>query len=192
MTARERTRRRRAGIVIFASLASQNGCAKHDASGARAEASRAASSASAGLTTAPPSASAPSARSTWFAGEWTGTYRAAAHRIDLPTNRGGIPEWKIDDGKAYVGPGTVEIHCGTDGTVSGKLHGSLGDQDLLGDADDQSLHARILPNGTAPSALAGTLTMTRSGADVAGDLSASTADGRLARTATLNLTRSQP
>jgi len=133
-----------------------------------------------------------SAPSVWCAGKWTGTYRAAAHRIDLPTNLGGIPEWKVDDGKAYVGPGTIEIACADDGTVSGSLHGALGEHELRGDADDRALHARLVPLTAGSSAMSGTLTASKTGTDVTGDLSASTADGHVARTATVTLARAEP
>jgi hypothetical protein len=151
---------------------------------------------------APPSAVAPSAsaaqaaalassaaQKSWCAGAWAGTYRAAAHRIELPTNRGGIPEWKADDGKAFVGPGTIELTCAEDGTVTGSTQGALGEHEIRGASDETSLHARFVPKSTTPPGLSGTVALTRAGAEVTGDLQASTPDGRVARTATVTLSK---
>lgn len=130
-----------------------------------------------------------SAQKSWCAGAWAGTYRAAPHHIDLPTNRGGIPEWKADDGKAFVGPGTIELTCAEDGTVTGSLHGVLGEHDIRGVSDDASLQARLVPKPTTPPGFSGTVALARTGTEVTGDLQASTPDGRVARTAAVTLTK---
>lgn len=138
-----------------------------------------------------PSAEVPSGpRRAWCAGAWTGTYRAAALRIELPTNRGGIPEWKADDGKSFTGPGTIELTCADDGTVTGAAHGALGEHEIRGDTGDDSLHARLVPKSTtSPPAFSGTVTLSRSGTSVTGDLRASTSDGHVARSAAVTMTR---
>jgi hypothetical protein len=151
-----------------------------------APSSATAPSASAAQTAAPTPSSA---QRSWCAGAWAGTYRAAPHHIELPTNRGGIPEWKADDGKAFVGPGTVELTCAEDGTVTGSLHGALGEHEIRGLSDDASLHARLVPKSTTPPGFSGTVALTRTGTEVTGDLQASTPDGRVARTAAVTLTK---
>lgn len=140
----------------------------------------------------PPSAVAPSGdRKAWCAGAWTGTYRASAIHIELPTSRGGIPEWKADDGKAFTGAGTIELKCADDGTVTGSAHGALGEHEIRGDTGDESLHARLVPTSTAkPPAFSGTLTLTHTDGAVTGDLRASTPDGHVARSAAVTMSRS--
>jgi hypothetical protein len=138
----------------------------------------------------PPSASSPvAAETSWCSGSWTGTYKSAAKRMDLPTERGGIPDWKVDDGKAFVGPGTLELVCAGDGTVTGQVRGVLGEQDLRGTASGDAIFARLVPRGAAAPNFSGTLTFARKGSDVAGDLQASSADGHVLRTATVTLTK---
>lgn len=191
MTARRQRRPRWHARAIAIGMALLGACSKRDReTDARVVASASASSSPSAAK--PASSGAPTgSRPVWFAGTWTGTYRAAPHRIDLGTDRGGIPEWKVDDGKAYVGPGAIEIACANDGTVSGSLHGSLGEQELHGESDDQALSARFVPRGAGPMAISGTLTVSRTGSDVTGELSASTADGHIARTASVTLTRAE-
>jgi hypothetical protein len=136
------------------------------------------------------SASAPALPpSAWFTGSWAGSYQATAHRIVLPTDHGGIPDWKADDGKAFVGSGTLELACGADGTVSGSARGPLGEQDVRGESTGDSLQARLVPRSGAQTAFAGTLTASRSGSDVTGDLRAASTDGRIARTGSVTLTK---
>jgi hypothetical protein len=186
--------RRRAGwwaaeLVAIASvvwIGAGCSCKEKPAPNPVATASAGAPSASAAQAGAPvPSA----ARKSWFAGAWTGTYRAAAHHIDLPTNRGGIPEWKADDGKAFVGAGSLELTCAEDGTVTGSSKGALGEQDIRGEFDEASVHARLVPKSTVPPVFTGTFAVSRAGTEVTGELQASTADGRIARTAVVSLTR---
>ena len=183
----------RVPIRVVSLLVVLAGCAKHDrdAPTPREVASTNRGTASAEATPSSSSAPPPGPRASWFAGEWTGSYQAAAHLIDLPPARGGIPDWKADDGKSFVGPGTLELACADDGTVSGLLHGALGEQEIRGESDDQWLHARLVPRGSRPS-LAGTLTLSRADGDIKGDLSASSADGHLVRTATVTISRHSP
>jgi hypothetical protein len=184
---RRRARWRAAELVAIASVVWIGaGCSRKEkpAPDAVATTSAAAPSASAAQAGAP----VPS-RKSWFAGAWTGTYRAAVHHIDLPTNRGGIPEWKVDDGKAFVGAGTLELTCAEDGTVAGSSKGALGEQDIRGEFDEASMHARLVPKSTAPPVFTGTFAVSRAGTEVTGELQASTLDGRIARTAVVSLTR---
>lgn len=180
---------RAASLVAGASVAlAASGCSRKDSPAPQAVAppSASASPASSAQAAAPAPSAAPTS---WCAGAWAGTYRAAPHHIELPTNRGGIPEWKADDGKAFVGPGTIELTCAADGIVTGSLHGALGEQEIRGASDDTSLHARLVPKSATPPGFSGTVALVRAGAEVSGDLQASTADGRVARTAAVTLTR---
>lgn len=183
---------RRALALSFVVLV-PSACSRRDA-GASNETAPPVPSAAAPSAEAPPAsarAAVPAAApSSWFAGTWTGTYKASAHRIDLPTERGGIPDWKTDDGKAFVGTGTLELTCSEDGIVSGSARGVLGEQDVTGEAAGDSLQARLVPRAAGRTAFAGTFSVSRAGADGTGDLRASSSDGRVARTASVVLTRS--
>lgn len=172
--------------VVFA-LLPLVACNRNNASAMKGRGEPSASG-SVGGPAAPVPSAAPSHRAAaWFSGTWRGSYATVLHRMDLPTNHGGIPEWKADDGKAYVGPGSIDLGCTEDGTVTGSLHGALGEQELRGEADDQTLRARILPKST-PS-FAGTLQVSRADAGAAGELHASTPDGHVARRGTVSLAR---
>jgi hypothetical protein len=175
-------------VVVASGVSVVSGCSRKERSEAeaRARASGTAPSASAPSAALPlPSASAKS----WCAGTWTGTYKAVANRIDLPTNRGGIPEWKADDTKAFTGPGTIELTCADDGSVTGTAKGALGEQEIRGEAEETSLHARLVPKSAVPPAFSGTVALSHTAAEVMGDLRASTPDGHVARTATVSLTK---
>jgi hypothetical protein len=177
-----------AALIAVVSVAMTFGCSRKENPTPQAVVAPSATEPSASAaTTAAPVAS--STQKSWCAGTWAGTYRAAPHRIELPTSRGGIPEWKADDGKAFVGPGTIELTCAEDGTVAGLLHGALGEQEIRGASDEAFLHARLVPKSTTPPGFSGTVALARAGAEVTGDLQASTPDGRVARTAAVTLTK---
>jgi hypothetical protein len=65
----------------------------------------------------------------------------------------------------------------------------LGEQEIRGETDESALHARLVPKAATPPVFSGTVTLSRTGAEVTGDLRASTPDGRVARTAAVTLTR---
>ena len=135
---------------------------------------------------------APPERDAWYAGKWSGTYETRSHRIDLSTKVGGLAEWAADDGKRGSGAGTLSLVAGADGTVTGVATGPLGNVDLRGAFDGDALAVRFAPKDADDGAFSGVLVARRDGDAIAGDLNASSPDGRSARSGTVKLHRGEP
>jgi hypothetical protein len=125
-------------------------------------------------------------------GEWTGSYQSVAHRLDLPPKLGGLPIWKIDDGKRAVGQGKISMTVQPDGTIAGAASGPLGDQALRGAMEGDAIAAKFVPMPADLSGYAGTLVARREGDHLTGTFAAATSDGLLAREGTLTLTKGHP
>lgn len=141
---------------------------------------------------APTSSAAPQAprvADTWFVGTWTGTYQSTAHRIDLPPGQGGLPEWKVET-KIGIGGGTLSVVALPDGSAAGSAEGPLGRQDVRGSFDGELFTARLIASSSEASSFQGTVALRRNGDWLAGELQASSTDGRNARAGTVTLTKS--
>jgi hypothetical protein len=146
---------------------------------------------SADPTTAPVTAASTPARTTeaWYAGTWSGTYTAVAHRLDLSTKLGGLAEWTVDDGRNGVGPGTLTLTPAADGVVTGTTAGALGKGELRGAFDGDALALRLVPEDGA--GFSGVVVAHREGDEVVGALHAATSDGHVARDAQITLQRAK-
>jgi hypothetical protein len=139
----------------------------------------------------PAASAAPPAPPTGSAagGSWSGSYDSVAHRLELPPKLGGLPVWKIDDGKRGAGHGKIMITVQADGTVSGTATGPLGDEAVRGAIEGGAFSARLVPSSTDLPGYSGTLVGHRDGDHLTGTLAAASSDGVVAREGTLTLAR---
>lgn len=173
----------RAAHVVAAAIA-LTGCKE---SGQATPPAPPASAAAATPSAQAPVPAAPSAEA-WYAGTWRGTYDSSPHRIELTTKQGGLPEWAVDDGRRGTGSGTLTITPGNDGTAAGATEGPLGNAELRGAFDGDTLALRLVPR-TDDGAFSGVMVAHREGDRVVGTFQASTPDGRVAREGKIALTR---
>lgn len=122
-------------------------------------------------------------------GGYEGDYESKKAEIALaPGVR--VPDWKRDDGATATGMGKLLLDIAADGTVSGSVEGPLGPGLVRGVYSEGLLSASLSP--TDPSRLdsfEGTLSGALSDGSLRVELSAATADARLARRAEAKLTR---
>src|SRR5690349_16163523 len=68
----------------------------------------------------------------WYAGKWSGNYRAEIQSIVMQRAEGMVPAWAADDGKSAAGLGKIELEIDAYGLVQGRSEGPLGVQDATG------------------------------------------------------------
>jgi hypothetical protein len=85
----------------------------------------------------------------WYAGAWSGTYKAEAVRLEMTAAEGAVKEWEEDDGTALAGEGSLKLAIAEDRTVSGHATGALGDLVAAGEMDGDTLRVRLSPKSPA-------------------------------------------
>lgn len=167
-------------MKIWLALLLTLGCQNADKQRAPAPAS------AAPVASAPPVASA--APKPWFEGAWQGAYQAELHRIELAA--GGVKEWKKDDGSAASGPGTLSLTAAADGSVNGTAKGPLGEQQLTGRVEGDTVSLSLVP--AAADGFRGTILASKSPEGMKGALQASSGDSLTVRKASVTLTKATP
>ncbi len=119
-------------------------------------------------------------------GTWEGG--GEAKRVS-PTLDPGVKDadWAADDGARAVGPITFSITVDAEGRVQGTATGALGDCEVSGQTDGETIRASSRPRAEEPGAMAGTLVVTLAADALEGELRASSADARLVRAASVTL-----
>lgn len=151
--------------------------------------SRGASTSSAS-SAAPSPLAAPSARAAakpWHEGSWSGNYEAELHQLE--TERGGVREWKKDDGVLAAGKGTLHVSVDPEGNATGEAEGPLGPLSVSGRVEDDSLALMLAPMGGGPELFRGLLVARREQEVLRGTLQVSTGDSLKARKARVELRR---
>jgi hypothetical protein len=174
--------RRLAGAFALLSCLPLSSCDKHTAERASAAVSAASAVAS---TAAAGSAPAKPPEKPWFAGTFSGNYRAEVGALKAEV--GAPRQWQKDDGKAAVGPGTLSVSIAEDGAVEGSAEGAFGDETLSGRVEGDVVRATLLAK--SDTSFRGTLIAAREGDGFKGSIQASSADSSTVRAASLELTR---
>ncbi len=147
-------------------------------------------------TTAVPTANQPSANNEpkppWFVGSWSGQYQAERLNPLEGKNYGQQMAWIRDQGKRFVGPGTLTLTIDAQGLVEGTASGALGEATLRGRIDEQNVALTLRPKQDAPEAFSGTLTGTKPGAELQLTLRAASGDGKWIRGGSATLTQDSP
>lgn len=122
-------------------------------------------------------------------GKYGGDYESKKAEIALaPGVR--VGDWKRDDGASATGMGKLLLDIAADGTVSGSIEGPLGPGLVRGVYSEGLLSASLSPGDpTRVDSFEGTLSGTLDGESLRVELSAATADARVARRAEAKLTR---
>ena len=124
-----------------------------------------------------------------LSGSWIGSYDARKGTVGLP------PKVKdkalaADDGKAAVGPGSIEITVLPGGDVRGKMSGALGDGAIVGRVEGSTLRAAIRPQEPpAANAMTGVLIGERKGEVIPCELRVASPDATVVRQAVVELKR---
>jgi hypothetical protein len=139
--------------------------------------------------TASVSATPSAARPSEGRSDFEGNYEVKKAEIELaPGVR--VSTWKKDAGDVATGTGKIGLVLHAGGRVSGTLDGPLGPATLRGEHSDATVSATITPDDpTREGSFEGTLWGTKEGETIAFQLSATTADAALVRTARGKLTQ---
>ena len=175
-------------VLLFAGLMLCAGC---DSPEGRSEpSSRPATAEVRPSATARPSADVdPSTPLPPLVGRWAGSYHARRVSIEMPR---GLPAgaWQHDDGTLGSGDGRIELVVRTDSELRGAVTGALGDLEIRGMVDGDSVHAGISPKEPlADPAMSGILVGQREGQEIIGELRVSSQDGSLVRFSPVRLRR---
>lgn len=146
-----------------------------------------ASSTSSALTSPLAAKSAEPPARAWYEGSWSGNYEAELHVLE--TERGGVREWKKDDGSLAAGKGTLHVSVDREGNATGEAEGPLGSLSVSGRLEDDSLALMLAPMGGGPELFRGLLIARREQDVLRGTLQASTGDSLKARKARVELRR---
>jgi hypothetical protein len=131
---------------------------------------------------AEPSATAAPKPKPWYAGRWSGSYRAERDVIDMTVKQGAIPEWDKDSGRRASGPGTLNLDVDDHGKITGTLRGPLGELLARGAVEGDELRVKLSAKDPQPlSAFNGDLVATRAGEGAKGHLHVSTGDSLTVR-----------
>lgn len=151
------------------------------------------------MTTAPASASAsarPTPPGSKWTGSWSGELDSKKTKVSLDP---GVTEkaWTADDGRAASGPGKMSLAIADDGSITGRVEGSLGPGLLTGsvDSNEDVVTATLTPEEPdSESAMSGTLVLTpqSGGKELTGTLRASSGSGEIVREAKVDLKRRLP
>lgn len=123
-----------------------------------------------------------------LAGKWIASFEAKKAKVAQDPGVAD-PAWAKDDGSQVSGAGTIEITVAEDGTVSGKLSGSLGDGIITGMAEEKGVTGTFTPASTEASAMHGTFVLELASDKLTGTLRASSGDARVVRSAALSFSR---
>jgi hypothetical protein len=120
------------------------------------------------------------------ADSYTGPFEAKRRKVQLPS---GVvdPAWQLDNGKKSAGPGHIELSIWSNGRVTGKASGALGDLVIEGNVDGKTLTASLSP----PSAdgFRGVIAGEIDGESLKGQLHAASSDSSVVREADIDLHR---
>lgn len=125
-----------------------------------------------------------------LAGKWTASFESKKAKVAQDPGVAD-PAWAKEDGSEASGPGTIELTIAEDGTVSGKLSGSLGEATIAGMADEKGAAGTFTPSSTEASAMHGTLELALASDKLTGSLRASSGDAHIVRSATLSFARAK-
>ena len=135
------------------------------------------------------SAAPPTGEGESLAGVWEGHFEAKKGSVSLP------PKVKdkalaADEGKAAVGPGTVELVIGPKGELRGTARGALGACTLSGRAEEGMVRATLNPDDPRdPGAMTGVLVGVRKGDVIRGEIHVAGPDATMVREAAVELKR---
>jgi hypothetical protein len=141
------------------------------------------------LPTAAETASAAASASTagGLAGVWEGRYEAKKGSVTLPPK---VKDKGIaaDDGKAAVGPGSIELTVLPSGEIRGKVTGALGAGSITGKVDGEVVRAMVRPDDPfAANAMTGVVVGERKGEAIACEMHVAGPDGTVIREAKVEL-----
>ena len=134
-------------------------------------------------------ASAGAAPSSPLSGAWRGAFESKKAVVSLDP---GVKEkaWSGDDGKAHAGKGEIDLHVASDGVVKGKLRGALGNANVAGTAEGETLTMTFAPADDGNSEwISGVIVLQLKDAKLSGELKAASGDASIVRAAALELTR---
>jgi hypothetical protein len=133
-------------------------------------------------------ASSAAAQGPWYAGKWSGTYKAELSTIVMQRSEGMVPAWAADDGKNAAGMGKLDLEIDPSGLTRGRSEGPLGVLEATGTVDHDTLRVSLVPEAVEPGkAFHGFLVASRSGDAITGNLQASSGDSLVVRKATVSL-----
>jgi hypothetical protein len=124
-----------------------------------------------------------------LAGAWKGTFVAEVAKVTLDPGVG--DPWAKDKGTEAVGKGELELTIANDGTVTGRLKGSLGELVVKGVAEEKLVHATFSAERPEPTTMAGTLELAVASGKLEGELRASSGDATLVRRAKVTTARTE-
>ena len=129
----------------------------------------------------------------WYAGDWSGTYKAEVFRLEMTAAEGAVKDWEKDDGSALAGEGSLKLSIAEDRSVSGEATGALGDLVAAGEIDEETLRVRLSPKSPATAEQVGraTLIAKRKGEQLEGKVRTSTGDALKVRVAQVTLTKAE-
>lgn len=122
-------------------------------------------------------------------GAWEGRYDAKKGTVTLPPK---VKDKQIDadTGKAWTGPGTIELTVKPEGDVRGVGRGSLGKWTISGRVEKGLLRAALWPEDPrAPDAMTGVLTGTFEDDAIHAELRVAGPDGTVVRESAVELER---
>jgi hypothetical protein len=179
---------RRAAIVLV--LLAGLGCEERGPSSTTGATSASATPESSATASAFPtaSASASAAPDNPYAGTWKGTFEASKGEVTIDE---GVPykTWKEEKGDVATGKGELELVIRSNGAVTGKVTGALGELTVMGVLqDDGEIAASLQPGDpNAEGAMTGTLVGTADKSLVEARIRASSRDGNVVRKAKTTL-----
>jgi hypothetical protein len=135
------------------------------------------------------SASSSAAAAMPYAGRWKGSYKATKAEVRVPK---GVryDVWEKDDGKQWVGAGSLDLVVDAKGMVRGSSTGALGALTVAGRIDDGKLRAALQPKDpTAEPGMSGVLTGEASKDTLGAKLRVSNHDATIVRGSTVELAR---
>lgn len=137
---------------------------------------------------APVTASAAPKRVHPLAGNWRAKYTSKKGQVVVSQDvKDHVRE--ADDGKRAIGEGTISISIDDTGDIRGKMTGALGDANITGNADDDTIRCGIFPERSGGDSMAGVLYATVAGAALKGDVRVSGDNGEIVREASIELAR---
>lgn len=127
----------------------------------------------------------------WALGVWHGKGSTKSTALALPGNQGVQLAWIQDKGVEHVGPVELRLEVARSGAVRGKLSGALGDLDVYGVWPETSpMTLELRPAQDGPEVFHGmaSLKWGPEPGSLSGSLRAARGDGRLLRSADLEVT----
>ena len=126
----------------------------------------------------------------WYVGTWQGKYETQHFLIEMTKKQGAVKNWASDEGEEGAGKGTLSLTISKEKSVQGKASGALGDLEVVGELDEDTLRLRLRPKTPTEASFAGVIIAKRKGEAFEGTIQASSGDSLKVRDAPIKLTKS--